>query len=102
MDKSNAQKNTEVSKNEEMDSKIGNERSVLAKIGVVTLVVIVISAIIGWIVLKIRGWKNLFETVRQAEEGTFIGNHTTLFSILIVIGFIISIIIVIAHFFNKK
>lgn len=102
MDKSKVQKNAEVSKNAEMDAKTGNERSVLARIGGVVLVAVAISAIIGWIVLKIRGWKNLFETVRQAEEGTFIGDHTALLFVLIAIGFIISIILVIAHFSNKK
>ena len=101
MDKRKAPKNTEVSKNEEMDSNTGNERSVLAKIGVVTLVVVVISAIIVWIVLKIRGWKNLFETVWQAEEGTFIGDHTTLCIALCVIGLIVFIVFVI-RLINKK
>ena len=79
------------------NQKVSNEKemSCLAKLGIFVLVVAVISAIIGWIVLKIRGWRFWYETVKQAEEGTFIGDHTTLYILLCAIGFIISIVIVI-------
>lgn len=101
MNKSETAKYTELSKNTEMDSKTGKERSCLANIGIFVLVAVVISVIIGWIVLKIRGWKNLFETIRQAEEGTFIGNHITICITLCVIGLIVFIVFVI-RLINKK
>lgn len=85
---------TEPSENNE------KEKSCLAKLGIFVLIFAVISAIIGWIVLKIRGWKVWYETVKQAEEGTFIGDHTTLYILLCAIGSILTIVIVIKAF-NK-
>lgn len=80
---------TEPSENNE------KETSCLSKLGIFVLIIAVISAIIGWIVLKIRGWRAWYETVKQAEEGTFIGDHTALYILLCAIGSILSIVIVI-------
>lgn len=66
------------------------EMSCLSKLGVFVLVVGIISAIIAWIVYKIRAWKALFGTIRQAEEGTFVGDNPALVIMLCVIAGIIS------------
>ena len=77
------------------------EKSSLAILGIVAVVIVVISAIAGWIVLKIRRWKNLLETVRKAEEGTFIGDHTALF-IALIIAINVVVLVLAVRSLNKK
>jgi len=92
----NATERTDITEPMEKNYKeSGNEKelSCLAKMGIFALVIIVISVIVGWIVMKIRGWKNFIEMARQAEVGTFIGDHTGLYITLVIIGSIVSLIV---------
>lgn len=85
MESADKKNDTEIT---DTDQELSDEKemSCLAKLGIFVLVVAVISAIVVWISFKVRNWKNFVGMVRQADEGTFWGNHSSL-----VIGLVIAV-----------
>lgn len=90
--------NTEKKHNSEItdtDQKMSREEgmSCLAKLGILALVMAVITAIVTWLIFKVRNWRNFVGTVRQAEEGTFWGDHS---SLVIGLAIAVNVILVLA------